>query len=238
MKKVLLSALVMLSMLVSVQAQDIITTKDGNDIQAKILEFTTSEIKYKKFNNQEGPTFTINKSDVLIVRYQNGENEIFNDNHISETHHQTNTNSPIKSGMRYNEYKKLYNHHRYTSQFDDPYSPGWSGVASFFIPGLGQGICGEWGRGLAYFGAYVVCEGAMLLSESYSTLIVTAICALTVDITSIVDAIHVAKIKNMYYQDIRGLHTNINIGISPYLTYSNVPNTSDPIVGLSFSLNF
>lgn len=34
-----------------VQAQDIITTKDGKDIQSKILEVNANEVKYKKYNN-------------------------------------------------------------------------------------------------------------------------------------------------------------------------------------------
>lgn len=60
-----------------IHAQDRITTKDGIDIQAKILEITDSYVKYKKFSNLEGPTYTINKENILIVRYANGENEIF-----------------------------------------------------------------------------------------------------------------------------------------------------------------
>lgn len=60
-------------------AQDRITTKDGTDIQAKILEVGSSEIKYKKFSNLEGPTYTISKEDILIITYANGENEVFKD---------------------------------------------------------------------------------------------------------------------------------------------------------------
>lgn len=60
-------------------AQDRITTKDGVDIQAKILEVGSSDIKYKKFSNLEGPTYTISKEDILIITYANGENEVFKD---------------------------------------------------------------------------------------------------------------------------------------------------------------
>jgi hypothetical protein len=55
------------------------TKKSGEDIQAKVLEVTTSEIKYKKFDNQNGPTYTILKSDVVMVRYKNGTKDIFTD---------------------------------------------------------------------------------------------------------------------------------------------------------------
>lgn len=60
-----------------IHAQDRITTKDGTDIQAKILEVGSSEIKYKKFSNQDGPTYIISKEDILIITYANGENEVF-----------------------------------------------------------------------------------------------------------------------------------------------------------------
>ena len=48
-------------------AQDVITLKDGSDVQAKILEVTTSEIKYKKYSNPDGPVFTVNKTDVSTI---------------------------------------------------------------------------------------------------------------------------------------------------------------------------
>jgi hypothetical protein len=58
-------------------SQDVITQKSGEDIQAKILEVNQTEIKYKKFDNQNGPTFTLLKSDVLMIRYENGTKDIF-----------------------------------------------------------------------------------------------------------------------------------------------------------------
>jgi hypothetical protein len=61
-------------------SQDIITKKSGEDIQSKILEVSTTEVKYKKFDNQIGPTFSISKSDILMIRYENGSKDIFNEN--------------------------------------------------------------------------------------------------------------------------------------------------------------
>jgi hypothetical protein len=58
-------------------SQDIITKKSSEDIQAKVIEVTTTDIKYKKFDNQNGPTYSILKSDVLMVRYENGTKDIF-----------------------------------------------------------------------------------------------------------------------------------------------------------------
>ena len=61
-------------------SQDVITKKSGEDIQAKVLEVTTSEVKYKKFDNLNGPVFSILKSELLLIRYENGSKDVFNDN--------------------------------------------------------------------------------------------------------------------------------------------------------------
>lgn len=58
-------------------AQDIIVKKDGSTIMSKVLEIGTNEIKYKKFSNLEGPTYTILSLDVLAINYENGEKETF-----------------------------------------------------------------------------------------------------------------------------------------------------------------
>ena len=59
-------------------SQDLITKKTGEDIQSKVLEVTTTEIKYKKFDNLDGPIFTLLKSEVAMIRYENGTKDIFN----------------------------------------------------------------------------------------------------------------------------------------------------------------
>lgn len=59
--------------------QDIITKKNGEDIQSKVIEITLGEVKYKKWDNQDGPLISIAKSEILMVRYQNGTKDIFNE---------------------------------------------------------------------------------------------------------------------------------------------------------------
>ena len=66
-------------------SQDIITKKSGEDIKANISEVGINEIKYKKFENQEGPTYSILKQDILIVRYSNGSKDIFNEPSITSS---------------------------------------------------------------------------------------------------------------------------------------------------------
>lgn len=61
-----------------IAAQDIIITKAGDEIEAKILEINTEEVIYKKFDYQSGPTVIISKKDVLMIKYPNGTKDVFN----------------------------------------------------------------------------------------------------------------------------------------------------------------
>jgi hypothetical protein len=58
-------------------AQDVIVTKDGKKINAKVTEVNIDDVKYKNFDNQDGPTYTLLKSAVSSIRYQNGTEETF-----------------------------------------------------------------------------------------------------------------------------------------------------------------
>jgi len=51
---------------------DEIVLYGGERIKAKIVEITDAEIKYKKCDNQNGPTFTALKSDVKEIKHSDG----------------------------------------------------------------------------------------------------------------------------------------------------------------------
>ena len=55
--------------------------------------------------------------------------------------------TPVSS-VRYRDIAGYYDPRNYVEAAGDPYIPALSGIASFFLPGLGQCIDGEWGRGL------------------------------------------------------------------------------------------
>jgi len=74
-----LSVVVIFQIASKLYAQDKIYLKSGENIEAKILEINLDEIKYKKFSYLEGPTFTILKSDIQMLIFENGETEMFND---------------------------------------------------------------------------------------------------------------------------------------------------------------
>ncbi len=82
------------------KSQDIIIKKNGDEIKAKVAEIGVNEIKYKRFDFQDGPVYTISKSEVVLVRYENGLNEIINSgssNNSSNNTNTTNSYQPITS---------------------------------------------------------------------------------------------------------------------------------------------
>lgn len=59
-------------------AQDIIITKDSKRIEAKIIEVTTTTVKYKKWSYQDGPDIHEAKSNIVAIMWSNGEVETLN----------------------------------------------------------------------------------------------------------------------------------------------------------------
>jgi hypothetical protein len=57
--------------------QDILIHRNGEEIKAKVIEITPTEIAYKKFDNISGPTYKIFKSEVFMIKYESGEKEVF-----------------------------------------------------------------------------------------------------------------------------------------------------------------
>lgn len=60
-------------------SQDVIITKKAEKLEVKIIEVSSSEIKYKKLNNLEGPTFILSSSEIATVIYENGDIQVFED---------------------------------------------------------------------------------------------------------------------------------------------------------------
>lgn len=62
----------------SANGQDIITLKNGDEIKSKVVEVEDAAIKYKKFENLTGPTYSLPKAEVFMVQYENGSKEVYN----------------------------------------------------------------------------------------------------------------------------------------------------------------
>ncbi len=57
------------------KAQDIIVKNDKTEIKTKVIELTEELIKYKKFELLDGPIYSIKKTEVFMIIYENGTKE-------------------------------------------------------------------------------------------------------------------------------------------------------------------
>lgn len=162
------------------------------------------------------------------------------------------------NAQSFSEKAAMYDTHQYVSGFSDPYDPALAGIASFFIPGLGQMICDEAPRGLAFLGGSIGCFALtcygyvelfsstveeMMEGDSFINLkgggkvALGTAGMLGIGIWSIFDAIHVAKVNNMYFQDNRKTGS-VNFEIAPYVEPISLCNQVTVPVGLTLKATF
>ena len=60
---------------VIIHAKDTLSMRSGENILVKVIEVGATEVKFKKLDNLNGPIFSILKSDLLMIRYENGTSE-------------------------------------------------------------------------------------------------------------------------------------------------------------------
>ena len=77
MKRILLSLLLAVVFLPMMWAGDIIVTTSSERIDAKIVEVSETEIKYKRQDNLNGPTFVLSTSKIATIIYANGSVQAF-----------------------------------------------------------------------------------------------------------------------------------------------------------------
>ena len=159
----------------------------------------------------------------------------------------------VHAGMKFREYKKLYDIKNYHAQPSDPYKPAGAAIASFCLPGLGQCLSGEWGRGAVIFASSALLKLGTIsqvktqqyengeLHKHYDNLFIPF---LLTDITlwawNVLDAVWVAKVKNMYGQDIRSALTNTDFKVDPYFAFAPAAGSTlmKPVTGLTVKLRF
>lgn len=78
MKRILSICVLAFAAITTLCAQDIIVTKDAQKIEAKILEVSKSEIKYKDKDNLNGPTFILETAEISSIIYANGKVVLYN----------------------------------------------------------------------------------------------------------------------------------------------------------------
>lgn len=84
MKKFLFLFAIFTISLPTVFSQDILIKKTGDEIKTKVIEVGVSEIKYKKFESPTGPTYSILKSDVFMIKYEDGNKDVFSGNDVQK----------------------------------------------------------------------------------------------------------------------------------------------------------
>ena len=83
MKKFLLVLVATMGVSLSAVAQDVIVLKNAEEVQAKVESVGVQEVIYRKWENVEGPTYTLPKSDILFVKYANGQKDVFSNQQTS-----------------------------------------------------------------------------------------------------------------------------------------------------------
>lgn len=105
MKKIVLTLIGIVS-LCTVSAQDRIVFKDSNEINVKVTNVSPDTVTYKQWGNLEGPTYTVYKSEILFIAYQNGTKESFAEaKSVNETNQ---TNKPFVKFQGYGNVGMIY----------------------------------------------------------------------------------------------------------------------------------
>ena len=282
MKKILSVIIIVLAAGIAAKAQDVITTTAGEKIKSKVTEVTPDTVKYKRIDNPNGPVYVISKSDIVSILYENGSEEKYNEPapvtfnepeppapKEEPRYYEPRYTEPRYSNLgdvRYKDIANYYNPNYYESRSGDPYIPVLAGMASFFLPGLGQCMDDEWGRGLGIFAAniglgllevaewsalfyggawssYDYMYGGMnswdIMGVSSMSLLATYAVHLGLNIWNICDAVRIAKVKDMYYWDQRGRRYGLDMHFSPNLALvPSAGNNLQPVAGMSLKVNF
>ena len=82
-------------------AQDKITLLNGTEIISKLNEISDTEIKYKLFDNQNGPDRILLKKDIFSIKYENGKIEVYNSGNLNSE------NPNAKPGINSNDDSKF-----------------------------------------------------------------------------------------------------------------------------------
>ena len=93
----------------SALAQDILILKSGKEIKANIIEESTDMVKYREYENPEGPLYSIGKDKIATIKYKKGAKEVPDINAGVQEKIIQETAIPLQSNtIQTLEYKKRY----------------------------------------------------------------------------------------------------------------------------------
>ena len=120
MKRLIMVLSALMLFAVSAFAQDYVTKRTGEDIAAIVDEVGPDYIRYRLWEEPDGVLYTVNKSDVLLIRYATGRNEVFDQA----------PSIAVSPSLKYKEMARIYDYRNYTKSVYDQYSPAGSGIAA------------------------------------------------------------------------------------------------------------
>ena len=164
------------------------------------------------------------------------------------------------NAQNYSINKDKFDSHQYIPEYGDPYNPAISGICSLLVPGLGQMMCGETGRGLTFMGGYAGCTvlfvagAAQFTSNNFryyrnsgysgysgnsgvGVMLMGIGGMAAIEIWSIFDAVKVAKVNNMYIRNFRKT-SSLKLEMSPYVDHISITNQISNPIGMTMRVKF
>lgn len=86
---------------------DLIIFKDGSEVSAKVSEITSTEVKYKKCEMEDGPNYVVKKSELFMIKYANGTREVFKNETPQKPVYENNTRSQVNGPQKNHPYAIL-----------------------------------------------------------------------------------------------------------------------------------
>ncbi|MBI5858680.1 MAG: hypothetical protein HZB42_13675 [Sphingobacteriales bacterium] len=96
MRKLILSALILCLISATAKSQDRIYRNNGKVIEAKIIEVGSTEVKYKDYNNPDGPVYVLETDLIKKIVYENGKEEKFKESMKDPERYTGQRNTAIK----------------------------------------------------------------------------------------------------------------------------------------------
>ncbi len=96
---------------ISVKAQDVIVKMDNSTILSKVEEVSDQIVKFRKWNNLDGPIYVLNISEIMSINYSNGVVDVFRDKTICDNNvkKQDTINYSVIPAIDNEEQKAKYN---------------------------------------------------------------------------------------------------------------------------------
>ena len=77
--------------------------RNGDELKVKVTEVSDIDLKYKMWNNQDGPTYTKKVADIFMVKYKGGNREVYG---ATQPQH---TTGNVGNNTNYGQSNNLYN---------------------------------------------------------------------------------------------------------------------------------